>query len=50
VVTMSIGAATLLAPRDDGRTLLTAADQALYMAKHSGRNRVCFASLEAMPA
>jgi diguanylate cyclase (GGDEF)-like protein len=47
IVTISIGAATLIAPRDDSRTLLSAADEALYMAKHSGRNRVCFASLEA---
>jgi len=45
VVTMSIGAATLEAPLEDYRTLLSAADQALYLAKHSGRNRVCFSVL-----
>jgi len=45
IVTLSVGAATQDGPMDDSRTLLSTADQALYMAKHSGRNRVCFASL-----
>ena len=45
VVTLSVGAATQERPSDDSRKLLSTADQALYMAKHSGRNRVCFASL-----
>jgi len=45
IVTLSVGAATQDEPMDDSRTLLNTADQALYMAKHSGRNRVCFASL-----
>jgi diguanylate cyclase (GGDEF)-like protein len=43
VVTLSIGAATL-SPDGNGNMLLSAADQALYMAKNAGRNRVCFAA------
>ncbi|HEX8404562.1 MAG TPA: diguanylate cyclase, partial [Duganella sp.] len=41
VVTVSIGAATALAARDNDRTqLVAAADSALYRAKHMGRNRI----------
>jgi diguanylate cyclase (GGDEF)-like protein/PAS domain S-box-containing protein len=39
-VTISVGVATVTPHIDDGRTLLEAADQALYKAKQSGRNRV----------
>ncbi|NJA07538.1 diguanylate cyclase [Methylococcaceae bacterium WWC4] len=42
LVTISIGVATLQPhARDDVSTLLGAADNALYQAKHQGRNRVC---------
>ncbi|WP_158901569.1 sensor domain-containing diguanylate cyclase [Burkholderia sp. L27(2015)] len=49
VVTLSIGAATM-EPSGDSRNLLAAADQALYMAKHAGRNRVCVAAPAALAA
>ncbi len=39
--TISIGVATLIEPVTDLETLLGFADQALYQAKHGGRNRVC---------
>ncbi|MEN3372309.1 diguanylate cyclase [Dechloromonas sp. ZS-1] len=43
-VTLSIGIATLQPAGDDGpETLIRAADQALYRAKHEGRDRVCVA-------
>ena len=44
IVTLSIGAASIQ-PRhlDDGGTLLRKADDALYEAKASGRNRLCYA-------
>ncbi|MEW6427665.1 MAG: HDOD domain-containing protein [Thermodesulfobacteriota bacterium] len=39
-LTVSIGVATLTAETDTHNQLLEAADQALYRAKHAGRNRV----------
>jgi diguanylate cyclase (GGDEF)-like protein len=39
-VTISVGVATLAAPADNIDTLLSHADNALYEAKHAGRNRV----------
>jgi two-component system cell cycle response regulator len=39
-VTVSIGVATLADQDADGRALVKRADQALYTAKHDGRNRV----------
>lgn len=39
--TVSIGVASLTDARSNIDTLLGQADQALYQAKHSGRNRVC---------
>lgn len=40
-VTVSIGAATYPAPGQDISVLHIAADDALYQAKHLGRNRIC---------
>ena len=40
-ITISIGVAGREADMTDRETLITAADQALYAAKHAGRNRTC---------
>ncbi|MHB1896978.1 MAG: GGDEF domain-containing protein [Metallibacterium sp.] len=43
-VSLSVGAASLMpAPRYNARRLVTQADQALYRAKHEGRNCACMA-------
>jgi diguanylate cyclase (GGDEF)-like protein/PAS domain S-box-containing protein len=42
-VTASIGVATITRAESEFDQILTHADRALYKAKHSGRNRVCFA-------
>jgi diguanylate cyclase (GGDEF)-like protein len=47
-VTISIGEATYGSDGDTPRELLAAADRALYLAKHTGRNRVVAASDELM--
>jgi len=39
-ITVSVGVATLNGPRDTVNTLLKRADEALYLAKSTGRNRV----------
>jgi len=44
-VTISAGVASLRPrAREDGQLLLDKADQALYQAKHEGRNRVAVAT------
>jgi len=43
-VTASIGVAAFPAHGPDGRAVVAAADEALYRAKRSGRNRVCLAA------
>lgn len=49
VVTLSIGVATLQPQtHDDVIKLLKAADDALYQAKHQGRNRICSHTLTAL--
>lgn len=40
-VTISIGAATFAQDSTDGKALIDKADQALYLAKESGRNKTC---------
>lgn len=45
--TISIGVAVIQDPEHDLATLLGQADQALYRAKNSGRNRVCLSDAEA---
>lgn len=43
-VTVSCGVAVLTSSHGDAMQLLKSADQALYEAKRSGRNKVCQAS------
>jgi len=49
-VTASIGVATVGALTQDLENVLNHADEALYKAKHSGRNAVCCADISATPA
>jgi diguanylate cyclase (GGDEF)-like protein len=49
-VTTSVGVASFPAFGEDTDRLFQSADQALYQAKQSGRNRVCLASSEKAPA
>jgi len=49
-ISVSIGVACAPGQADDRITLLRLADEALYRAKESGRNRVVFAGLPADPA
>ncbi|MEY2632687.1 MAG: hypothetical protein RIR00_1341, partial [Pseudomonadota bacterium] len=44
--TVSIGVTSLASPQDGIDDLLNRADQALYQAKHGGRNRVCLVEAE----
>ena len=46
-VTASIGVATVSAVSQDLENVLNHADEALYKAKHSGRNAVCCADISA---
>lgn len=43
-VTVSVGVATTLKANKDLRRTVGMADQALYQAKHAGKNRVCIAA------
>lgn len=45
-ITVSIGLASLQSPDDTGAALLEVADDALYEAKHAGRNRVVLSDME----
>jgi diguanylate cyclase (GGDEF)-like protein len=47
-VTVSIGISMFPQHADTAKTLFRRADQALYLAKHAGRNQVCFASENGM--
>ncbi|MBI4532823.1 MAG: diguanylate cyclase [Candidatus Melainabacteria bacterium] len=49
-VTASVGVATFPLDADDRDKLTELADQALYLAKHRGRNRVCSVSEDLMPS
>jgi diguanylate cyclase (GGDEF)-like protein len=49
-VTISVGIATLEGEGSDGERLMAAADEALYAAKHSGRDRVSIAPASAVLA
>lgn len=49
-ITASLGVATMPADGDDSRSLIAAADAALYRAKRSGKNRVVSAGQDAVPA
>ena len=42
-ITISIGVSTLQLGENDGEKMLLRADEALYAAKHQGRNRVVVA-------
>jgi diguanylate cyclase (GGDEF)-like protein len=50
VVTASIGVATYPDDAEDRDALTEIADQALYLAKHRGRNQVCSASADLLPS
>ena len=43
-ITVSAGVASAIPAVDDSSRLIVRADDALYTAKQTGRNRVCFAS------
>ncbi|HVQ96174.1 MAG TPA: diguanylate cyclase, partial [Mycobacteriales bacterium] len=49
-VTISVGAASTAGHRADPESLLHTADEALYAAKHRGRNQVVAATVSADPA
>jgi diguanylate cyclase (GGDEF)-like protein len=49
-ITASLGLATYPNDAQDGHKLFTLADDALYLAKKRGRNRVCSVSEDLMPA
>jgi len=49
-ITVSIGAASMPDDTEDYKELITCADEALYEAKNSGRNRVCQFRSEKKPA
>ncbi len=49
-ITASIGVCTFPTDTEDREQLSELADQALYLAKHRGRNRVCSVSQDLMPS